>query len=734
MSNVNNDTNAVNADENNSGGTRKRAPTVFLEEGPQVTAESGGELKSPRKGKSSKRKGTSPKTANVPNPSAAGAALDDDDDDDEVVIMPYEGLSDDFAPPPMASNSSLVPRKKRLNEWSDDTVSSTGVKVAQSVSAETQSLIKSTNTNAPSKSSSSSKPTNNTTTISQQQQQKDKDQQQLANYKQQHTRQKRNVNILIKKGITEPIQNDYMDTVFIVTAYNNVDLVTLSYATWDKPFPQLLRVHSTDRYCAIILSSGPDDDDNVDNPSDASNALNLWKTAAEPEVIFRPQDGDGEHLGILFDRGPVGLRFHNAAQRAQFLALLEEKLRSLEKIVADGSNGTFHGVYGKCLVPPLPLKPGVEKLRLPELGIKLPSKVKYAVQPSVAEFGVAGREVSVGQELEQELLLVNNSRKMKFAVTLPRYCDRYTISADLLEGGFSAGKAVRIRVKLIPLCTTTIAESIRFTITPRRGKTAEIVVPMQVVVGPSRLIDDDSLVFEKHIGVGSFGTVARGTFNGDTVAIKSLRSVEDAEIREDSLREIEMLDLLRSPYVMELYGAVINPGGISIVLEFFALGSLGTILRDCSLTLYMKYRVLRDIAMGMRFLHAKGVVHRDIKPDNVLVSTLDPEAKITCKIADLGSARTIFNKPEIRQTNGLGTPLYMAPEIMEGSTTYAKSADVYSFAILAAEVLNGVRPFEEKDFDNSWALVNHIMAGNVKKLYAYSILIVIIFIFFRDLN
>lgn len=717
MSEIDNDAvsneNAASKHEKKPSKSKKRPPTVFLEEAPQLTPESGDEPKSPTKSKSSKHKREQSKGGNAPNTTLD----DDDDDDDEVVIMPYEGLSEDFAPPPMSSNSSLVPRKKRLNEWSDDTVSSTGIKVAQTVSAETQSLIKSSST---SKSSATNQQQSQQKLTSQQQQQSQQmggqDQQQLANYKQQHTRQKRNVNVLIKKGITEPIQNDYMDTVFIVTAYNNsIDLTTLDYASWDKPFPQLLRVHSTNRYCAIILSSGPDDDDNVDNPSDASNALNIWKTAAEPEVVFRPGDGDEEHLAILFDRGPVGLRFHNAAQRAQFLGVLDEKLRSLEKIVADGSNGTFHAVYGQCLVPPLPLKPGVEKLRLPELGIKLPSKVKFAVQPTVAEFGVSGREVAVGQVLEQDILLINNCRKMKFVVTLPKYCDRYTISADLLEGGFSAGKAVRIKVKLIPLCTTTIAESIKFTITPKRGKTAELVVPMQVVVGPSRLIDDDSLVFEKHIGVGSFGTVARGTFNGDIVAIKSLRSVEDAEIREDSLREIEMLDLLRSPYVMELYGAVINPGGISIVLEFFGMGSLGTILRDCSLTLYMKYKVLRDIAMGMRFLHAKGVVHRDIKPDNVLVSRLDPEAKITCKIADLGSARTIFNKPEIRETNGLGTPLYMAPEIMEGSTTYAKSADVYSFAILAAEVLNGVRPFEEKDFDNSWALVNHIMSGNVNK-------------------
>ena len=139
----------------------------------------------------------------------------------------------------MSSNSSLVPRKHRLNEWSDGAVTDAGGKVAQSVSAAAQSLIGTAaggggGGGGGAKKGRSGLPQGGSKG-GEGEGEKDSDeakaQRQLANYKQQHTRQKRNVNVLIKKGITEPIQNDYMDTVFIVTAFShNVDLTRVEPA------------------------------------------------------------------------------------------------------------------------------------------------------------------------------------------------------------------------------------------------------------------------------------------------------------------------------------------------------------------------------------------------------------------------------------------------------------------------------------------------------------------------
>jgi serine/threonine protein kinase len=108
--------------------------------------------------------------------------------------------------------------------------------------------------------------------------------------------------------------------------------------------------------------------------------------------------------------------------------------------------------------------------------------------------------------------------------------------------------------------------------------------------------------------------------------------------------------------------------------------------------------ILKQIAEGLAAVHAEGVVHRDLKPSNVLVT---PEG--TVKIADFGvstlktpASGTDATTPELTRTGAiLGTPMYMAPELVNGARDASQQADVFSFGVLAYELACGRHPFGE---------------------------------------
>ena len=92
-----------------------------------------------------------------------------------------------------------------------------------------------------------------------------------------------------------------------------------------------------------------------------------------------------------------------------------------------------------------------------------------------------------------------------------------------------------------------------------------------------------------------------------------------------------------------------------------------------------RVKFMIDAAKGLKYLHDNGILHRDIKPDNFLVVSLDMNVKVNCKLTDFGSSRNInMLMTNMTFTKGIGSPSYMAPEILNREH-YKKAADVYSF-------------------------------------------------------
>ena len=129
----------------------------------------------------------------------------------------------------------------------------------------------------------------------------------------------------------------------------------------------------------------------------------------------------------------------------------------------------------------------------------------------------------------------------------------------------------------------------------------------------------------------------------------------------------------------------------------------------------LKIRYVREICYGMRYLHSENIIHRDLKLTNVLVVSDDENCSgVICKISDFGMARevdmttTLSMSQSMTMTNNIGTPLYMAPELLSGQGHYSMKADVYSYGILMVSLWNQKPPYYEMNVSSPSELYHGI--------------------------
>jgi len=212
------------------------------------------------------------------------------------------------------------------------------------------------------------------------------------------------------------------------------------------------------------------------------------------------------------------------------------------------------------------------------------------------------------------------------------------------------------------------------------------------------------------LGRGSFGVVLKGKWNGMNVAVKKLHLDRLTKKEKDSFRrEIVILaNLGKHPNLVELHGYCLNP--LCIVMELVERGSMSYLLHYCEdpeveanmTDGRIKKQLVFGIVDGMRQLHASRIVHGDLKPQNVLVTT-DYVAKIT----DFGlstlrgkSSSTVasrqFGEDDEERVNVAGTAGYMAPELLDSTSPPHYSSDVFSFGVILNEVVCEEEPYADQ--------------------------------------
>jgi predicted Ser/Thr protein kinase len=202
---------------------------------------------------------------------------------------------------------------------------------------------------------------------------------------------------------------------------------------------------------------------------------------------------------------------------------------------------------------------------------------------------------------------------------------------------------------------------------------------------------------EQILGRGGMGVVYRATDTqlDEVVAIKTLpgdvmmRSPEDLERFK---REIRLARKITHRNVLRTYDYGEAEGVYFISMEFVRGYTLSEMLGEAQsrqMAPRLAVGISRQICRGLQVAHEQGIIHRDIKPQNVLI-----DAKGEVKLMDFGIAR-MAETPEAMTQAGLivGTPHYMSPEQVRGDQLDARS-DVYSMGVLIYEMLSGRRPFE----------------------------------------
>src|SRR5688572_2175982 len=199
----------------------------------------------------------------------------------------------------------------------------------------------------------------------------------------------------------------------------------------------------------------------------------------------------------------------------------------------------------------------------------------------------------------------------------------------------------------------------------------------------------------RELGQGGMAAVylARRRDNGRVIAIKAIRAryLDDPDVLQRFAREARTVADLDHPNILRTEAIEeIGDRAVAIIMEYIAGGTVRDRLREYgAFSAEATENVLRDVANALAYAHRRGIVHRDVKPENVFLD----QATGRALLSDFGIARRIDGDVPITQLGAaLGTPHYMSPEQIDGRRVDGRS-DIYSVGVLGWELLTGRRPW-----------------------------------------
>ena len=262
--------------------------------------------------------------------------------------------------------------------------------------------------------------------------------------------------------------------------------------------------------------------------------------------------------------------------------------------------------------------------------------------------------------------------------------------------------------------------AVELTEAPTKG-----LVPIRIGNEELRELDLDKIQLEDVIGTGTSGVVWRAKYAGTPVAVKVLHlgSLAASEAAQHLQRETELCLKLRHPHVLQTVwyaasAASARRGMVSELMEMNLQQYLHAERPNATWEVGLLH-IASDVAMGMAYLHDRGVLHRDLKPANILISEelhggrdySGRKTPVVAKVSDMGES--VFQEFDEANTLSLrGTPAYIAPEVLR-QERYGKKADVYSYGAALCHMATRQPPYSVQRKFGGLDLMSRIARGQV---------------------
>ncbi|RGP65433.1 cmgc cdk crk7 kinase [Fusarium longipes] len=234
------------------------------------------------------------------------------------------------------------------------------------------------------------------------------------------------------------------------------------------------------------------------------------------------------------------------------------------------------------------------------------------------------------------------------------------------------------------------------------------------------LVDSESVFFRKPgnesvVGSGTYGKVFKGlnVYTKGMVALKKIRMEGERDgFPVTAVREIKLLQSLRHVNIVNLQEVMVEKNDCFMVFEYLSHDLTGLLNHPTfKLDASQKKHLARQMFEGLDYLHTRGVLHRDIKAANILVSN-----EGVLKIADFGLARFYAKRHQLDYTNRVITIWYRSPELLLGETKYTAAVDVWSAACVMVEIFdrNAIFPGDGTEFNQLEKVYNVMGTPNLK--------------------
>lgn len=215
---------------------------------------------------------------------------------------------------------------------------------------------------------------------------------------------------------------------------------------------------------------------------------------------------------------------------------------------------------------------------------------------------------------------------------------------------------------------------------------------------------NDRFVLIQEVGRGGMGSVYQATDKilDRIVAIKAIHKEYSREINEQPLNEARAAAKLRHKNIVTVFDIYDFKGESFIISEFVSGRDLDSLLRKGPLPIFEGLRIAIEISLGLEYAHSKNVIHRDIKPNNILIEEVDRRVVIT----DFGIAKIVDGFSKTKDDTSvinyiIGTPYFMSPEQIRGDNVDEKT-DIYSLGVTFYYMFTGQIP---------------LVGGNIKEIF-----------------